>query len=56
MGEIDDELDEVDCYEVCEGEAHEWQWAGWGLWSPTSIWVIMMTEELDKVCIGGSKE
>ena len=51
VGEIDDELDEVDYDEVCEvGEAEEWRWAGWGLWSPSSWRVMMITDELDKVC------
>ena len=49
VGEIDDELDEVDYDEVCDiGEADEWWWAGWGLRTPSSWWV-MMTDELDKV-------
>ena len=44
---IDDELDEVsevDYEEVSEvGEADEWRQAEWGLWSPSSWWVMMMS-------------
>ena len=47
--EIDDEVSQVGCDEVCEDrEADEWQRAGWGLWSVSSWWV-MMIDELDKV-------
>ena len=54
VGEIDDELDEVSQVhydEVCEvGESDEWRWTGWGLWSPSSLWVMtMMTDKLDNV-------
>ena len=49
VGEIDDKVSEVDYDEVCEvGEADEWRWPGWGLWNPSSWWV-MMTDKLDKV-------
>ena len=50
VGEIDDKLDEVSQAHYDEvGEADELWWAGWGSWSPSSWWVMMMTDELDKV-------
>ena len=47
VGEADGKLDEaseVDYDKVSEvGEADAWWRAGWGLWSPSSWWVMMMS-------------